>query len=298
MPKVAIVPSTQFHNQYCCANVIEGQKMGEYGRRVTDLINQFGAPGIQAKCFWNQPSGGDDYVGNTDAATAWGADYLVSFHTDSAGDQDNDGRGYTGSLLCYSSADPEGRRLGQRIQSRMTTDFRWPIAGEQDRKGTLYVLDDFSGPSCLVELGNHSDPQDCRALIDQAEQFCQAIAWGIFNYLGTEPKRPGAQTKEDDMPAPFISANEASRKWGGFVRKGQVIRAIVLLGKDAGVPFDSADNEINFYRHDKSKPSGFEKVRGPIGMGPGNMDSFMAPVEGVYEVDSSKLPFITQLDPS
>ena len=172
--------------------------MGDYGRRVVDILNQYGAPGLQAKLFWNGPDGGDNYRGQVDAAKLW-CNYLVSFHTDAAGNQDNDGRGYTGSMLCYSRHDPEGRRLGQSIQKRMKDDFNWPIAGEQERGGTLYVLDGLPQPSLLLEIGNHSDPEDCAALLSQQDDFCTAIAWGIFDHLGIKAKEPKKPEGDDDM---------------------------------------------------------------------------------------------------
>ena len=162
-----------------------------------------------------------------DAAKLW-CNYLVSFHTDAAGDKNNDGRGYTGSMLCYSRHDPEGRRLGETIQKRMKDDFNWPIAGEQERGGTLYVLDGLPQPSLLLELGNHSDPEDCQALLNQQDDFCTAIAWGIFNHFGVNPKPTKSMEGEDDMR--IIAISNDTNTW--YLTDG-IYKRLIKTGEDA-----------------------------------------------------------------
>lgn len=214
--KIAINPSTQFHNPYCCSNDVEGYVMGTLGNILIDVLNRYGAPSIQARLFWNGPEGGDNYAGQVAAATAWDADLLVSFHTDSAGDK----RGYTGSLLCYSKYDDTGRALGWAMMNQMKNDFNWPISGESERSGTLCVLDSFANPSCLLEVGNHSDPDDCRFMLDNLGKFAESIAWGIFAHAGINPKRPRAIIKQPEVdmsvywPVPYkVSDNLWSVPW-------------------------------------------------------------------------------------
>ena len=60
-----------------------------------------------------------------------------------------------------------------------------------------YGLDGLPQPSLLLELGNHSDPEDCQALLNQQDDFCTAIAWGIVGHFGVNPK--STKPTEDDM---------------------------------------------------------------------------------------------------
>ena len=186
MVKIAILGSTQHHNPYCCAPVTEGEVMGELSGEVVRRLNK--SP-VQALRLWTDATQGDTYAARTDQANYWGADYLVALHTDSAGDK----RGYTGSLSCHLPEDDAGKLLGAAIQNRLARDLGWPNAGTRARSD-LYVLNGFPQPSTLVEVANHSDPDDCGFLLDNLGRFAESIAGGVTDYLGIT-----TETREDDM---------------------------------------------------------------------------------------------------
>jgi len=185
----------QFSNSYICSGDVEGHVMAILGQKVVDRLNTYGAPSIQAQRFWSTQE--DAWYGVADGAAAWG-DLVVAFHTDSAGNQDNDGRGYTGSVLCFKGADQAGRKLGWTILNRMLTDFGWVIHREEDRS-ELYMFNINDTPACLLELGNHSDPDDCKFMLANLDKFADSIAWGIFEYLGINPRKDTATEEEEEV---------------------------------------------------------------------------------------------------
>lgn len=206
--KIAIEPSMQSHNQYCCAPVVESQEMQKIGSMVVTLLNQM--PGLEARLFWSADDGA--WVGLADQGAAW-ADYVVAFHTDSAGDK----RGYTGSLLCYGD-DNRGRLLGQRILQEMTQEFQWPFYGEQYRQNDLHILNLWT-PSCLLEMANHSDPDDCQFILNNPDKFATAIANGISKYMGLGSINTGGNDVDVEI-TPMIertSNNDGIRRFTMFI---------------------------------------------------------------------------------
>lgn len=210
--KIAITPSMQFHNQYICSGDVEGNVMGILGQKVVGRLNKYGAPSIQAQRFWSTTE--DAWVGIADGAAAWG-DYVIAFHTDSAGDA----RGYTGSLLCYGD-NQEGHRLGTIIQTRMLTDFGWPSNGGRDYQDKLYMMG-LGTPSCLLEIANHSDPDDCAFILGNLDKFADSIAWGIFEFLGINPRK---DTQEDDYMK-FQLQKDKNGIAHSYYQKGEFILA-------------------------------------------------------------------------
>lgn len=233
MTRIAIPGSMQFHNKYVCSSDVEGHVMGVLAQMVVDRLNKYGAPTVQAQRFWTTNE--DGWTGVADGAASWG-DLVVAFHTDSAGNQDNDGRGYTGSVLCFKGADQKGRRLGWAILNRMLTDFGWVIHREEDRS-ELYMFRINDTPACLLELGNHSDPDDCRFMLANLDKFADSIAWGIFEHLGINPRKDTKQ--EDDMqPVPL---NADLTKWQTIAKAGEVFQIHVSSGDAPGVAEPQGD---------------------------------------------------------
>lgn len=235
----------QMHNSYICSGDVEGHVMGVLGQMVVDRLNRYGAPSVQAQRFWSTQE--DAWYGVADGAAAWG-DLVIAFHTDSAGNQDNDGRGYTGSLLCYKGGDEAGRRAGWLIMQRMLTDCGWPIAGERDYTGKLYMFGINSTPCCLLELGNHSDPDDCKFMLANLDKFADSIAWGIFEYLGINPRKDDKQ--EDDEMKPILMT------FGG-PGHDKNISWLVDFSNMTKLRLETMD-EINWFKNFK-----IEEVKGP-----------------------------------
>jgi len=106
------------------------------------------------------------------------ADFLISFHSDAAGDPP----GYTGSLVLYMSQ--KGKNFGDLIVRPTCEQMNIPYKGS--RQKSFLILRKTAMPAIIVEVLNHVDPDDCRLLVDDhwLDQYAQKLVDSIAAYLG------------------------------------------------------------------------------------------------------------------
>jgi len=155
----------------------------DIAERVVRLGNK---QGLDIRSYWggNQKTGSGNLAGLRDAiarAKRDGVKLFLSFHTDSAGNKNNDGRGYTGSLMLYRTS--EGKHFGETITKKACAVANVPFYASRLRTD-LMVLKNFS-TAALIEIMNHSDPDDRRLLLnpDWREQYAKGLVNGICEYL-------------------------------------------------------------------------------------------------------------------
>jgi len=161
--------------------------------------------GLDIRSYW----GGNCKTGSSNIAGLKGAinralndriDLFLSFHTDSAGNKNNDGRGYTGSLMLYKTA--ADKKFGETVVAKACSVANVPFYASRKRTDLL-VLNKTTGiPSCLIEIMNHSDPDDLRLLLNEnwREVYARGLVEGIKAYLAGEHIVP--QPMPQPVPQP------------------------------------------------------------------------------------------------
>lgn len=192
-PKIALLPSYQFFNVVRDARgeivYREGEtclKIAEKVKAVADTI------GIDVRIYEvDRPiKTNTDNINAIKSAVAKaksdGVTHLLSFHTDSAGDKDNDGRGYTGSLALYSTA--KGKEWGDQIAKTAAEMAGIPFYASRKRTNLLLLNGTSTIPSTIIEVANHSDPQDLERLQDETwlELYAIGLIKGIRLYLESQ----------------------------------------------------------------------------------------------------------------
>jgi N-acetylmuramoyl-L-alanine amidase len=108
---------------------------------------------------------------------AAGTDIFVSIHVNSS-----DNKTAKGFSACYKNGNEESKKLAQAIQDKNTLFDSRGISERSD----LYVLNQFSGISVLVEAGFISNADDLAIMKTKAEQIGNEIAAGILGNLGNQ----------------------------------------------------------------------------------------------------------------
>ena len=111
-------------------------------------------------------------------ANAWGADYFLSLHTNSAASP-----AATGSEAFSYASGTRAYRLGSDILTGLTNATGLRNRGMKVRPG-LYVLRRTSMPAVLLELGFISNPGDAALMNENPELFARGIYNGILTYFG------------------------------------------------------------------------------------------------------------------
>lgn len=111
-------------------------------------------------------------------ANAWGADYFLSIHTNSAANP-----AATGSEAFSYASGTRGYRLGSDILTALTNATGLRNRGMKVRPG-LYVLRRTSMPAVLLELGFITNPNDAALMNENPELFARGIYNGMLTYFG------------------------------------------------------------------------------------------------------------------
>ncbi len=111
-------------------------------------------------------------------ANAWGADYFLSLHTNSASNP-----AATGSEAFSYASGTRGYRFGSDILVALTNATGLRNRGMKVRPG-LYVLRRTSMPAVLLELGFITNPSDAALMNNNPGLFARGIYSGILTYFG------------------------------------------------------------------------------------------------------------------
>ena len=111
-------------------------------------------------------------------ANAWGADYFLSIHTNSA-----ESPAATGSEAFSYAFGTAGYRLGSDILTGMTNATGLRNRGMKVRP-SLYVLRRTAMPAVLLELGFITNPRDAKLMNENPGLFARGIYNGILTYFG------------------------------------------------------------------------------------------------------------------
>lgn len=111
-------------------------------------------------------------------ANAWGADYFISLHTNSAANPSATGS----EAFSYASGTP-AYRLGSDILTGLTNATGLRNRGMKVRPG-LYVLRKTTMPAVLIELGFISNPSDAKLMNENPGLFARGIYNGMLRFFG------------------------------------------------------------------------------------------------------------------
>ncbi len=264
---IGINPSSQGFNQVGQYN--EAIYCNDIADRVVRLGN---AQGLNIKKYW----GGDQKTGSAninglrrslcDAKTD-GVTHLLSFHTDSAGNKNNDGRGYTGTLMLWRTA--SGKEWGDVVVREASRIAQVPYYANRERTD-LMVLRNFQ-TSALIEIMNHSDPDDLKLLLNDEwrELYAKGLVEGLCKYFNKKYVSPNGEsnkkneTKEEDMSFQAVpSKREPKEVWYdglftgvGDYGKGRVFVVVRVDPTSIGTTF-----EYCIISKDKSKKIEWSKA--------------------------------------
>nr|DAZ26029.1 MAG TPA: Cell wall hydrolase autolysin [Caudoviricetes sp.] len=118
-------------------------------------------------------------------ANTWGADYFVSIHCNSGGG--------TGTETLVYSTGGVAEHMAQTVQQAIVKKLDMRDRGVKVRN-ELTVLKNTHMPAILIETGFIDNALDADKLRNRQQDFAQAIADGVLNFLGIEIKKG-----EDDM---------------------------------------------------------------------------------------------------
>ncbi len=109
-------------------------------------------------------------------ANRWGADYLISLHTNAS-----DNASASGVEAYAYSRGTRAFALGEDILDKLSDTTGLRNRGMKARPG-LYVLRRTNMPAVLVELGFITNPRDAALMRDRPELFAEGIYRGILDY--------------------------------------------------------------------------------------------------------------------
>ncbi len=154
----------------------------DIGMRLANLLQS--DPNFEVILSRNTPteqlgtSNSTSLAARVNAATAWGANYFISLHTNASVNPEISGtEGYAYSM------NGEGYWLGEEIIDSIS-DF----TGLQNRgmfvRPSLYVLRRTPMPSVLIEMGFITNENDVYLMTQQPQLFAESIYEGILSYFG------------------------------------------------------------------------------------------------------------------
>ncbi len=112
-------------------------------------------------------------------ANAYGADLLISIHTNAA-----ENPAATGTeALVYSESSTVAREVAEKILVQLNLLTGLKNRGIVYRPG-LYILRKTAMPAVLVELGFITNPVDAALMVESPELFAEGIYRGIRAYYG------------------------------------------------------------------------------------------------------------------
>lgn len=111
------------------------------------------------------------------SANSWPAELFISIHCNSFSSERANG------TECFVFSHwSEGDRLAHYIQSRIVEKLGTLNRGVKQNENFI-VLKDTRMPAVLVELAFISNKNDCSKLMYRQDEFAQAVAEGILDYL-------------------------------------------------------------------------------------------------------------------
>ena len=108
-------------------------------------------------------------------------DLMVSIHQNKFPDASR-----RGAQVFFNAQSAEGKSLATAVQSGLNELNLQNVNRTYDAlKGDYYILNCSSYPSCIVECGFLSNPEDEKLLLDATyrDELCKKITKGIFAYL-------------------------------------------------------------------------------------------------------------------
>lgn len=108
-------------------------------------------------------------------------DVMVSIHQNKFPDASR-----RGAQVFFNAQSAEGKSLATAVQSGLNELNLQNVNRTYDAlKGDYYILNCSSYPSCIVECGFLSNPEDEKLLLDATyrDELCKKITKGIFAYL-------------------------------------------------------------------------------------------------------------------
>lgn len=154
----------------------------DIGSRLAELLR--GDPNFEVKLSRNSPteqlgtSNSTSLAARVNAATAWGADYFISLHTNASANPEISGtEGYAYSMHS------EGYWLGEEIIDTIS-DFTGLENKGMFVRPSLYVLRRTPMPATLIEMGYITNENDASLLSQQPQFFADSIYEGILSYFG------------------------------------------------------------------------------------------------------------------
>lgn len=118
----------------------------------------------------------DDLQIICDNSNGFEADYFISLHCN---DYVNI-QAHGSEVYCYTFGG-EGEQLARSIQTRLVRDMKMSDRGV--REANFYVLRHTECPAVLVEMGFINNPQDADKLMNNQDDFAEAIYQGVIMYL-------------------------------------------------------------------------------------------------------------------
>ncbi|WP_250673799.1 N-acetylmuramoyl-L-alanine amidase [Paraclostridium ghonii] len=112
----------------------------------------------------------------TTEANNWGADVLVSIHSNDA--ENTLAKGL--ETYCYKFA---YRKLADCVHEELIKDGLY-TKNRGVKEGNLHMVRESKMPACLVELFFINNEDDINTLLNKKDEFANAIAKGICKYLG------------------------------------------------------------------------------------------------------------------
>lgn len=171
-----------------CGNGLkEAEVAMAIGKKVQTRLKSFG---LTTKLF--QYDGLAEIV---DESNAWDADLFVSIHCNAA-------NGYARGTETFTTGSAEGTKLATAIQNQMLK--RIPSTVDRGVKtANFYVIKYTNCPAVLVETAFIDNATDAKLLIEHEDDFAEAIADGVLDYLGMTTSLPAPDVIDTPSESPI-----------------------------------------------------------------------------------------------
>ncbi|MBU5450429.1 N-acetylmuramoyl-L-alanine amidase [Acetivibrio sp. MSJd-27] len=166
-----------------------------------------------------------------DSANQWGADYFVSLHCNSYTTEAAKG---TETLIISKGGKAE--QLAYSINRNIVEQLGMYDRGVKEQN--LYVLRNTNMPAVLVEMGFITNETDEWKLMNQQQEFANAIADGILGYLGIQ--------KQDTVDNEVVTVEYQGKQITGYLYNDTTyvkVRQIAAL-LDKNVEWIGNENKV------------------------------------------------------